>query len=96
MRGPHNPQKSLTGAVGGGRRRGGHGKDRLFGFQVPRSCPEVPDDVLEPSTSWGSKDEDWRRYDALAARYAENCKLFAAGCPPEVAAAGPRRLKDLG
>ncbi len=72
----------------------GYRRDRLFGFEVPLSCPDVPEDVLEPSTAWGSKDEYWRKYDALAARYVENFKLFAEGCPPEVAAAGPRRLKN--
>jgi phosphoenolpyruvate carboxykinase (ATP) len=66
--------------------------DELFGFEVPLSCPDVPQDVLDPSTSWGSKDEYWRRYDALVARYIENFKHFADGCPPEVAAAGPKRM----
>jgi len=70
-------------------------KDRLFGFEVPLSCPDVPEDVLDPSTSWGNKDEYWKRYDALAARYIENFKRFADGCPPEVLAAGPMRLKDV-
>ncbi len=69
--------------------------DKLFGFEVPLSCPDVPEDVLDPSTSWGNKDEYWQRYDALVARYIENFKLFASGCPAEVAAAGPKRLKDL-
>jgi len=68
--------------------------DRLFGFEVPLSCPDVPEDVLDPSTSWGNKDEYWKRYDALAARYIENFKLFASGCPAEVLEAGPKRLKD--
>ncbi|TFG38582.1 MAG: phosphoenolpyruvate carboxykinase (ATP), partial [Candidatus Aminicenantes bacterium] len=68
-------------------------KDKLFGFEVPFSCPDVPTDVLDPSTSWGSKDEYWKRYDALAARYIENFKLYADGCPEEVASAGPTRLK---
>ncbi|KPJ93619.1 MAG: phosphoenolpyruvate carboxykinase [ATP] [Gemmatimonas sp. SG8_17] len=67
-------------------------KDKLFGFEVPTQCPDVPADVLEPSESWGSKDEYWKKYDALAARYIENFKLFADGCPPEVVAAGPKRL----
>jgi phosphoenolpyruvate carboxykinase (ATP) len=69
-------------------------KDKLFGFEVPQSCPGVPEDVLDPSTSWGNKDEYWKRYDALAARYIENFKLYAEGCTPEVLAAGPKRLKD--
>jgi phosphoenolpyruvate carboxykinase (ATP) len=69
-------------------------KDKLFGFEVPLSCPEVPEEVLDPSNSWGNKDEYWKRYDALVARYIENFKLFAEGCPAEVLAAGPKRLKD--
>jgi len=70
-------------------------KDELFGFEVPRSCPDVPEDVLMPSSSWGDKDDYWKKYDALAARYIENFKKFADGCPPEVIAAGPKRLKDV-
>ncbi len=53
----------------------------------------MPTDVLDPSTSWGNKDEYWKRYDALAARYIENFKLYTDGCPEEVAGAGPTRLK---
>ena len=68
-------------------------KDKLFGFEVPTSCPDVPADVLEPSGSWGNKEEYWKKYDALAARYIENFKLFASGCPEEVLAAGPQRRK---
>jgi len=67
-------------------------QDKLFGFEVPLSCPDVPEDVLEPSESWGNKDEYWKKYDALAARYIENFKLFASGCPDEIKAAGPKRL----
>ena len=66
-------------------------KDKLFGFEVPLSCPDVPEDVLEPSTSWGDKDEYWKKYDALAARFIENFKLFASGCSQEVVDAGPKR-----
>jgi phosphoenolpyruvate carboxykinase (ATP) len=69
--------------------------DKLFGFEVPLSCPDVPEDVLDPSTSWGNKDEYWQRYDALVARYIENFKLFASGCPQEIVEVGPKRLKDV-
>ncbi len=33
------------------------------------------------------------KYDALAARFIENFKLFAENCPPEVVAAGPKRVR---
>ncbi len=67
-------------------------KDILFGFEVPKMCPDVPEDVLEPSNSWGNKDEYWKKYDALVARFIENFKLFSSGCSQEVIKAGPKRL----
>lgn len=68
-------------------------KDKLFGFDVPTTCPEVPEDVLDPSTSWGNEKEYWKKYDALAARFIENFKLFEAGVTDEVKNAGPKRMK---
>lgn len=67
-------------------------KDKLFGFEVPLTCPEVPEDVLEPSNAWGDKKDYWKKYDALAARFIENFKRFAKDCSKEVIAAGPKRL----
>jgi phosphoenolpyruvate carboxykinase (ATP) len=70
-------------------------KDKLFGFNVPKTCPGVPDDVFEPSNAWGDKNEYWKKYDALAARYIENFKLFAKGVPQEVIKSGPVRYKSV-
>jgi phosphoenolpyruvate carboxykinase (ATP) len=67
-------------------------KDKLFGFDVPVTCPEVPQEVLEPSNSWGNKEEYWKKYDALAARFIENFKLYKKGTAEEVLNAGPKRL----
>jgi phosphoenolpyruvate carboxykinase (ATP) len=67
--------------------------DKLFGYKVPLTCPEVPKDVLEPSNAWGDKNEYWQKYDALASRFIENFKLYADGCTKEVISAGPKRLK---
>ncbi|RJQ57472.1 MAG: phosphoenolpyruvate carboxykinase (ATP) [Stygiobacter sp.] len=70
-------------------------KDKLFGYEVPMSCPDVPEDVLYPEASWGNKDEYWKKYDALAARFNENFKLFEKGCSQEVINAGPKRLSTV-
>jgi phosphoenolpyruvate carboxykinase (ATP) len=67
-------------------------KDKLFGFEVPVFCSDVPQDVLDPACSWGDKNEYWKKYDALAARFIENFKLFAKGSSEEVINAGPKRL----
>ena len=68
-------------------------KDPVFGFEVPEECEGVPASLLEPAEAWPSRSEYFHKYDALAARFIENFKLFAAGCPPEVIEAGPKRLK---
>jgi phosphoenolpyruvate carboxykinase (ATP) len=69
-------------------------KDKLFNFDIPVTCPNVPDDVLDPSSAWGNKNEYWSKYDALAARYIENFKIFIKGCPEEIVNAGPARINS--
>ena len=70
-------------------------KDPIFGFEVPMECEGVPSEILEPANTWGSRTEYFKKYDALAARFIENFKLLAAGCPADVVKAGPRRLESL-
>ncbi len=65
-------------------------EDPVFGFQVPKTCPNVPDEVLYPAEAWPSKDEYWHKYRQLATRFIDNFKKFAPECPPEVRAAGPK------
>ncbi len=68
-------------------------KDKLFNFDIPRTCPNVPEDVLDPENAWGNKGEYWMKYDALVSRYIENFKMFTTGCPEEIVSVGPKRLK---
>src|SRR5574341_136702 len=55
--------------------------DPIFGFQVPKSCADVPPGVLDPASSWPSRDEYTQKYRQLAFRFVENFKKFAEGCP---------------
>ncbi|MFZ5818900.1 MAG: phosphoenolpyruvate carboxykinase (ATP) [Chloroflexota bacterium] len=64
--------------------------DPVFGFSVPKSCPDVPPEVLQPWSSWPSRAEYDKRYKDLAQRFLENFKKFEDGTPREVAEAGPR------
>jgi phosphoenolpyruvate carboxykinase (ATP) len=65
--------------------------DPVFGFQVPKTCDEIPPQVLNPADSWPNKDAYMQRYRELASRFVENFKKFEEGCPPEVVKAGPKR-----
>jgi phosphoenolpyruvate carboxykinase (ATP) len=64
--------------------------DPVFGFQVPKTCPEVPDRVLDPASSWPSREIYDQRYRQLAARFVDNFKKFDTAESREVEQAGPR------
>jgi phosphoenolpyruvate carboxykinase (ATP) len=65
-------------------------RDPIFGFDVPTQCPNVPDEVLNPATSWHNQKEYDRRYKDLAMRFKQNFAKFEDGTPQEVVAAGPK------
>jgi phosphoenolpyruvate carboxykinase (ATP) len=64
--------------------------DPIFGFRVPRECPNVPSKVLDPSSSWADKGEYMKKYRSLAARFIDNFKKFADDCSKEVINSGPK------
>ena len=64
--------------------------DPIFGFQVPKHCPGIPDNVLYPSTAWSSDEAYMKRYRSLAARFIDNFQKFADSCQAEVIRSGPK------
>lgn len=64
--------------------------DPVFGFEVPTACDGVPSNILDPSTSWPSREIYMQKYRELASRFVENFKKYQDGIPEEMANAGPR------
>jgi len=60
--------------------------DPVFGLGIPQTCPDVPDDVLNPRNTWSDK----AAYDAtaqdLAKRFADNFKKYEAHVDAKVMA----------
>ena len=65
-------------------------KDPVFGYEVPTACPDVPNEVLDPSSSWADKSAYQKGYQELAGRFVENFAKFAEGTPKEIIEAGPK------
>lgn len=61
--------------------------DPVFGFEVPKTCPGVPEKVLFPAESWPSKEQYMSRYRQLASRFIDNFKKFDE---PELEQFGPK------
>ncbi len=65
-------------------------EDPIFGLRVPVHCPNVPDSVLDPRSTWPDPEAYERQAKDLAHRFHENFNQFDAQVPPEVLAVGPR------
>ena len=64
-------------------------QDPIFGFDVPSRCPDVPSEILDPSSSWPSKVEYSKKYRQLAERFRDNFRKFEDQSSREVVEAGP-------
>lgn len=86
----HHTRALLTAALNGKLLDVDYYQDPVFGLQVPKSCPGVPDDVLFPAEAWSSKKEYDSKYRQLAARFTDNFKKYAPEAPESVLKAGPK------
>jgi phosphoenolpyruvate carboxykinase (ATP) len=65
------------------------GPDPIFGTLVPRTCPGVPSEVLQPRNTWPGAAEYERQARHLAQLFHENFAAYAAEADPAVREAGP-------
>ncbi len=70
----------------------GYVVDERFGFEVPTACPGVPEDVLQPRTTWEDAAAYDRTADELARMFNVNFERYAGGVSDEVNAAAPSPL----
>ena len=61
----------------------------IFNLEVPMSCEGVPDDILDPQSTWQDADAYEEQARDLARMFAKNFDTFKDSVPPEVLKAGP-------
>jgi len=64
-------------------------KDEFFGLSVPQSCPNVPDEVLNPRDTWESKKAYDKKAKELAGEFRKNFAKFESFSNEEIIAGGP-------
>jgi len=62
----------------------------VFNLDMPTSCPDVPDDVLDPRSTWSDKAAYDTQAKKLATMFVENFKTFEADVDTAVIEAGPK------
>jgi phosphoenolpyruvate carboxykinase (ATP) len=68
--------------------------DPIFRVQVPVSVPDVPDEVLQPRSTWDDPEAYDRSARDLAAMFHENFARYAEGVSPRIREAGPVPLES--
>jgi phosphoenolpyruvate carboxykinase (ATP) len=83
---PHT--RSMVRAVVDGRLKSAQFEtEPAFGLSIPKSCPDVPAELLNPRNAWKDKAAYDRMAADLAERFAKNFERFEV--PDAVRAAGP-------
>jgi phosphoenolpyruvate carboxykinase (ATP) len=61
----------------------------VFNLQIPRSCPGVPHEILDPGNTWDNTNDYQKKAMELARLFIQNFSKYAAGVSDEIKAAAP-------
>ncbi len=61
----------------------------VFRVLVPKNCPNVPDALLNPRSTWTNKEEYDKQSKELAKRFVQNFEKYAGSVPKEILSAAP-------
>ncbi len=64
--------------------------DPVFGFQIPTTCPNVPDEILLPWKTWEDQAAFKETAGKLATMFIRNFEKYASGSSSEILDAGPQ------
>jgi phosphoenolpyruvate carboxykinase (ATP) len=80
----------LTAALDGSLNQAEFEIDPWFGFEVPLTCPGVPDQILNPAASWSDQEAYRISIGELIYQFKKNMKKYENSTPQEVLLAGPK------
>jgi phosphoenolpyruvate carboxykinase (ATP) len=80
----------ITSALNGDLQNVEYGTTPYFKLNFPKSCPGVPQEILEPKNSWKDKEEFEKTAVSLAGSFVKNFEQYASGASKEILDAAPR------
>ncbi|WP_194850293.1 phosphoenolpyruvate carboxykinase (ATP) [Nonlabens antarcticus] len=69
--------------------KGQYHEHSMFGLAQPRTCPNVPTEVLSPRRAWNNDKGYYETAHKLTTFFRENFKKYEAQATPEILAGGP-------
>ena len=64
-------------------------KHPMFGMEIPTTCPDVPNAILNPRDTWRNEAEYDKRAEDLALRFIKNFQQYADQASSEILSAAP-------
>jgi len=62
----------------------------VFGMMMPKECPNVPSEILNPRNTWADKNAYDEKAVSLAKQFVKNFEKYASGVSEEILAAAPK------
>lgn len=84
----------IKAALNGSLKESSYKTHPVFGLDYPTSCPEVPENVLDPVVMWNNEETYYAQANQLAQLFVENFKKFESGVSEDVLKAAPKALEN--
>ncbi len=62
----------------------------VFGMMMPKECPNVPSEILNPRNTWADKNNYDEKAVTLAKQFVKNFEKYASGVSEEILASAPK------
>ena len=85
----------ITAALSGELEKVDFEQHEVFGLAMPKSCPNVPADILNPRNTWSNKDEYDGKANELAGAFIENFKDFEEFADEEMKNGMPKLSRSV-
>ena len=82
-------REMITAAINGELDHVHYQEHPVFNLKVPLSCPNVPDNILNPRNTWADKDSYDEKANNLAQAFVKNFEQYAMQSTEEIINAGP-------
>jgi phosphoenolpyruvate carboxykinase (ATP) len=80
----------ITAALNGELDKVEYGTTPYFKLNFPKSCPDVPSEILEPKNAWKDKESFNQTAQGLASSFVKNFEQYASAANAEILAAAPK------
>ncbi len=85
----------ITAALNGALDNVSFSEHPVFGLMYPNTCPNVPDEILNPRNTWENKEAYDEKANALAMKFVKNFEQFANGASQEILEGGPKAFSKV-